>query len=424
MEGKRKKISLILVMVFSSWMVFGGLTFKNERVIAAEPPPIKIAVVYSLSGALARNGNLMVQGIKAGMGWVNDNGGIKSLGGAKLVPVIGDATSTVEGAASTMERVCRDPEILMAMGSWASSLTLGSTEVTERLGIPQFSISAADRLHQRGYKWGFYVGTSNSVFSNGGFTEAVPLIGRSLGREVKTAMLIGDTQASNEYNYGEARKIFKDKGIKVVGEELWGIGTLTDATPVAQKLRALKPDMVVFQATAISEAQMVLMKRKEFGIKVPFMSGGAWGADPSFLAAGAEILEGWIFVPYLFPSKITPKDAIQRTLDQCRKEYSNEPYAAQELFGFPWSMVPIMAEILERAGSRNRQAIWEAGHKLDIHHVLATSFSLPKQGMAFRDNGRVAEKYEGFYLAQWQGGRPRVIWPDELAEAKPLKFGK
>ncbi len=44
------------------------------------------------------------------MGWVNDNGGIKSLGGAKLVPVVGDCGSTVEGTASAMERICRDPE--------------------------------------------------------------------------------------------------------------------------------------------------------------------------------------------------------------------------------------------------------------------------------------------------------------------------
>ena len=150
-------IRRFLLLMLVSVVIIGGFIFgyKSKEAMTAAPD-IKIAVVYPLSGAFSRNGNLSVQGLKAAMGWVNDNGGIKSLGGAKLVPVVADCGSTVEGSASAMERVCRDREIVMAMGAWASSFTLSSTEVTERLGIPQFSISFADSLTERGFKWGFY----------------------------------------------------------------------------------------------------------------------------------------------------------------------------------------------------------------------------------------------------------------------------
>jgi len=114
-----------------AWAFVGALllvlTNVNAAMAASPVKDIKIAVAYPLSGGLSRSGNLTVQSVKAAMGWVNDNGGIKSLGGAKLVPVIADTGSAVETAASAMDRLCRDPEIVMAMGSWASSLTLAVT---------------------------------------------------------------------------------------------------------------------------------------------------------------------------------------------------------------------------------------------------------------------------------------------------------
>ena len=385
--------------------------------LAASVPDIKIAVVYPLSGALSRNGNLTLQGVKAAMGWVNDNGGIKSLGGAKLVPVVADSGSTVEGAASAMERVCRDPEIVMAVGSWASSLTLSATEITERLGIPHFSISSADSLHERGFKWGFYVSPPMSVYGELGLANVITLA-REAGDVPKTAMAAGDNQASSKMFYESAKKYFNKVGIKVLGEETWPTGTLTDATPIMQKIKNLNPDMVAFSSLAISETQMCMMKRKELGIRVPFMYSGGYGADPSFRQIGAEFLEGNICYAAFFPHKFMPQEWIKRSLEQCKKEYSDEPWMGQEL-GFAWTMIPIMAEILERAGSRNRQTIWETAHKLDIYDVPATR-AIAKQGIAFDEKGRIAKKYQNILVIQWQNGIPLTVYPPEVALAKPI----
>jgi branched-chain amino acid transport system substrate-binding protein len=394
----------------------GHMAF-TDVVIAAAVPDLKIAVVYPLSGALSRNGNLTLQGAKAAMGWVNDNGGIKSLRGAKLVPVVADSGSTVEGAASAMERVCRDPEIVMAIGSWASSLTLSATEITERLGIPHFSISSADSLHERGFKWGFYVSPPMSVYGDLGLANVIKLA-REAGDVPKTAMAVGDNGASSKTFYEAAKKYFSKVGIKMLGEETWPTGTLTDATPIMQKIKKSNPDMVIFSSLAISETQMCMMKRRELGIKVPFMYSGGYGGDPSFRQIGAEFLEGNICFAAFFPHKLMPPDWIERSLDQCRKEYSDEPWMGQEL-GFAWTMVPVMAEILERAGSRNRQTIWQIARKLDIHNVLATR-ATAKQGVAFDEKGRIAKKYQNILVIQWQGGVPVTVYPPELALARSL----
>ena len=392
-----------------------------SKAAPANPPDIKIAVVYPLSGALSRNGNLMVQGIKAAIGWVNDNGGIKSLGGAKLVPVIGDSGSSVEGAASAMERIARDPEILMAVGCWASSLTMSATEVTERIGIPQFSISFTDALNSRGFKWGFYVSPPSSVFGELGVGRVRDLA-NSLGHSPKTAMLVSDNQAASLAHLDACKKYFATMGIKVVGEEVFTMGTLTDATPIMQKVKAAKPDIVIFAPSSINEAQLLLMKKRELGINTPFVGSTGAHADPSLLQVGAQFLEGFLTLTNSWPHKLFPPDWVKRTLDQCRKEYSNEAFMGQELT-HGWSLIPVMAEALERAGSRNREAIRAAALKMDIHDVTATR-ALPKQGIAFDPNGRIAKKYQDVLLVQWQGGVAKAIYPTELAMAKPIWFTK
>jgi len=413
MRNKKRNPGLIVALAFA--MLLTGVLCTKELSWAASD--IKIGVVYSQSGALARNGNLVVQGVKAAMGWVNENGGIKSLGGAKLKPVVVDCGSSVEGAASAMERVVRDPKITMVMGSWASSFTMSGTEITERLEIPQFTISYSDMLNVRGFKWGFYVVPPSSAQAKLGLGAEIDLA-RNAGQRVKTAMFVGDNQAASKAFYAAVRKLFPGMGINIIKEELWAMGTLTDATPVLQKVKALDPDIVVFMATAISEAQMCLMKKRELGIEIPFISNGGWACDPSFRQVGAEFLEGMVTITPLYPNRVTPKEWITRSLTQCKKEYSDEPWVGQEL-GYAWGMVPIMAEVLERTGSKDRHAIWKVARNLDIHDIPATQYTV-KQGIAFDENGRIAEKYQGVMLVQWQKGVPVCIYPRHLAVAEPI----
>ena len=74
-----------------------GIPFIAKKAIAADPLPIKVAVVDALSGAYSRNGNLVVQNSKGMMDLINVKGGIKSLGGAKLVAVVGDCQEQGRG---------------------------------------------------------------------------------------------------------------------------------------------------------------------------------------------------------------------------------------------------------------------------------------------------------------------------------------
>lgn len=418
MKRAKGKWGFLVAVILAAAIMVGALSYatKGTAAQAKAVKEIKVACVFPMSGALSRNGNLFAQSTKAAIGWVNDNGGIKSMGGAKLVPVIADAGGTVEGSATAMERVCRDPDIKVAQDGWASAFNMSSTEVTERLGIPQFNVGFADALHERGFKWGFYVVAPNSTQGEIGVKYLISLA-KSFGQDIKTVMLVGDNQAGSRGYYNAAKKIYPMFNVKVIGEETWPMGTLTDATSVMQKVKTLDPDLVALSATAISEFQMCMMKRKELGIKIPFIGGGGYALDPSFRVIGKDALEGvGAFTP-AFANKLTPKDWIQRSLAQCKKEYSDEPYMSQEL-GWAWATIPPIALVLEKAGSVNNEAIRNAALKLDVHDSIYTRY-LSGQGLAFGPNGRIAMKYRNVMLAQWQDGTPQVIFPENLATAKP-----
>ena len=417
MKRKSEKFSWWVLMVLVCTLAMGGLVCTTGEAGAASVPDIKIGVCFPLSGAFSHNGTHEMLSIKAAIGWVNDNGGIKSLGGAKLVPVVADTGSSVEGAASTVSRVCRDPDIFMVMGCYSSAFTMAATEVTERLGIPHFTCSWVDTLTQRGFKWGFYLEPPASRTGGLGAANAMKAF-KELGMEPKTVFAVVDSNPGAIATSKAYVKYLVDHGVKLVGEERFSAGTLTDATPIVLKIKNLNPDLALFDIGGRNENQVFLMKCKEMGIKSVLGAAGAEIMESSLRPMG-DLLDGVIGTGPSFYNKLMPQEWIKRTLDLCRKEYQEEAWMGQNLTR-GWMAVPVVAELLERTGSRDRNAFREAARKLDIHDVPATR-GFTGQGIAFDENNRIAEKYQNFLVMQWQKGTVYPVYPPNLALAKPIR---
>src|SRR5512134_1666381 len=116
---------------------------------------VKIALVAPLSGRWARQGQLKKMGADMAIDEINSQGGIKALGGAKIVLREADAGDSVEKAVSAAQRVLTREKISAGIGAWLSSFTLGVTEVAERLQVPWLSLSYADNITERGFKYTF-----------------------------------------------------------------------------------------------------------------------------------------------------------------------------------------------------------------------------------------------------------------------------
>src|SRR5438128_2113146 len=73
---------------------------------------------------------------------INNGGGIKSMGGAKLRLVTADAGDSTEKAKNAAQRfVASEPDMVGATGVWLSSFTLAVDEVTVRAEMPILTLS-------------------------------------------------------------------------------------------------------------------------------------------------------------------------------------------------------------------------------------------------------------------------------------------
>jgi len=103
------------------------------RARAQAPKEVEIAMLVPLSGPWARQGILEKMGAELAIADVNNAGGIKALGGAKLKLLELDTQDSAEKAKDAAQRmVAQNPNLVGGFGCWLSTFTLAVTEVTER----------------------------------------------------------------------------------------------------------------------------------------------------------------------------------------------------------------------------------------------------------------------------------------------------
>src|ERR1700743_3908325 len=83
----------------------GAATLAAPSVLRAQGAGVKIGVLQPVSGALSYSGQQGRLGATIAIEEINAAGGIKSLGGAKIDPVLGDAQSTPEGGNAEAEKM-------------------------------------------------------------------------------------------------------------------------------------------------------------------------------------------------------------------------------------------------------------------------------------------------------------------------------
>jgi branched-chain amino acid transport system substrate-binding protein len=340
---------------------------------------------------------------------INSQGGVKALGGAKVVLREADAGDSVEKAVSAAQRALSREKISAGIGAWLSSFTLGVTEVAERLQVPWFTLSYADSITERGFKYTFQSAPVSSLQAEQALELDVDLARRQ-NQPLRKAALVGDNTAASVFFFKPLReKLLKAKGIEVVVDEIW-TPPLPDATAIVQKMRSTQPDIVFYGATNFPDSIQVLQKVKEFGVKTPIQGVGAWLLTPEYVkAVGKELLEGVMSVTAAHPLK-----GQDELVDRFKKR-TGEPFMTQDpLMGY--AHVWIIKEAAERAKSTDPRAIRDAVARLELTSGPAAGALYPGR-IKYDERGRRSGAAP--IIAQWQGGEPFTVVPADVATRKP-----
>src|ERR1019366_6743219 len=170
----------------------------SSRAWAQQPAEVKVGLLVPISGLYARPGTVMREGAEMAVDHINAQGGVKSLGGAKLKLVVLDSGDTTEKAKNAAQRmVAQEPDLVAATGAYLSSFTLAVTEVTERASLPVLTFSFSDLITERGFKYVFQTSATSASQAEQSLPVIVKLAETVTGSRPKTVAIITDNTAAS-----------------------------------------------------------------------------------------------------------------------------------------------------------------------------------------------------------------------------------
>jgi branched-chain amino acid transport system substrate-binding protein len=303
---------------------------------------IKIGTAGPLANAEAHFGNTWQNGMQLAINEANAAGGIN---GQKVVLVRQDDQGDPKQGTLIAQKFCDDNSILAVIANFNSGVTIPSSDVYNRCGLPQVTNSSNPKVTAAGY--GNLFRPIANDFMQGGAPANYAL--QTLG--AKKAAIVHDKQAFGEGVATVFRQTFEKGGGKVTSFS--GVtATDVDFSAVITQIKTETPDLVYYGGT-MPGVGLFLKQLRDLGIKSPFFA-----ADSAFLpdlitTAGPANAAGAI-VSFQAP----PYDANPRLVkfkDDYKRAFNEEPgpYSA-----YGYNQAQMIIEAMKRAGSSiNRESI-------------------------------------------------------------------
>lgn len=384
----------------------------------AQPKEIKIGFVLPLSGGTATIGNQTKVGAEIAIEQINAAGGIKSLGGAKLVAIFADSQSKPDVGVAETERLITREQVSVMVGAYNSAVTFPATEVAERYKTPWLVTgSVKDEITERGFRYVFRP-NNKAIYDAREQMDAIDLLAKETGNKPQTIGLFYEGTDWGRSHTANIKKMALERGYKIALDESYPPNQ-SDFSAQLLKIRASKPDALIVVAYTPDH---ILFTRQfaENRLNVPYgiHSVGGGAEDPSFYKSVNPKAYDLMFVQDDFQVDIMQAIKDPNALDadkkfQTRMGYGLNAYGAQGV-----SNAYILRDVLERAASTDREKIRDALAATDIKSgpALITGYSR----VVFDDKGQNPHAHGA--ITQNIGGERRTVWPaaNRLAGTKPV----
>ena len=381
-----------------------AVTVSSPAVLRAQAATVKLGILQPVTGALAQDGTYGKLGAEIAIDEINKAGGIKALGGAKIEMVFGDARSTPEGGTQEVERM-QSEGVVAIVGGFASPICLAATQAAARYDLPFIvDVGVSDQIVTRGLTNTFRFGPGFGTVTSAAIENLVGL-NDAAGKPAKTVVIVHE---DGLFGSGMAKLL----GTKLPERGFQILETIAHPTPsrdmsnVALKIKSLNPDLVIpssYYGEFVLLARTLLQQRIRPKAIYAVLNGAA---------------SNFRFVKE-FP------DAADLVMDCNHWADPNKPATARVkaeaekdgrfwLYNTPlnYSCVKLAADAIERAGSADRQKVLAA--------LAASTFA--DHIMPYGPTKFVNGQNQGArpVNTQVQGGDIKLIFPSEVANAKPI----
>lgn len=364
--------------------------------------PVNIGGLYPSTGSMAQIGQGCVAAAKLAVEMVNDAGGIKSLGGAKLNLIISDVQSDTTVTRTETDRLISGNKLSAIHGCFASALTLIASEVAERAKVAIITGSSTDQLNKgRTYTFTPFARASQ-------FAKAQLQMAKLVSDKPKVAVIFENTAFGTSTSNG-LRELAPGEGVEIVLFEPYSAG-FTDASPLINKVKASGAN-ALFSVSYLNDLILIVRTVKQVGLNVAINGGSGGFVIPDFYKNVGKLAEGLQGVAHW-------NHDMDANAQKVNVEYQKR--TGEFLFEYAGGLVAqtfMLADALERAASTDPQKVRDALATLDVSSGYAAM--CPGGKVKFGPDGK--NIYAHPVGVQWQNGDLASVFPKEDARAPLMK---
>lgn len=321
-------------------------------VAGAQPRAVKIGVLHPVTGALAFSGSQCRQGALLAIEDVNKGGGIKSLGGAKIEALLGDAQSTPQAGTAEVEKM-NEAGVAAVLGAYASAICLATTQAAAKYNLPHVvDVGVADQIVERGLKNTFRFGPGYKKCAEIAVAN-LHVLNTAAGKPASTVMIVHE------------ESLFGSGTAQLLARELPGYGyevkeVIKHANPtrdfnnIVLRMKAVNPDIVI-PANYYNEYALLVrtMQQQKVQPKAIYSVLGGAASSFKFVKEFPDAANGIIDCNHWF----NPKD--KRSGELRRRVEAKNLFYTYEIFNTYTAMM-LLADAINRARSADRAAIINA----------------------------------------------------------------
>ena len=375
-------------------------------VLRAQGREVKVGYLLPVTGPLAFEAGLALNGLTLAVDEINASGGIKSLGGAKIALLPGDTQNKVELGNSEASRLI-DQGAVAIIGPFSSLVAFSVRQVTEKNRTPFLLLAAvADNLTEGGLKYTFRMQPNGKGMATLTVSNMFEMA-RSANVPIKRVAMMHE-----EGNFGTTMGNHVEAFSKTMGYELvqripYNLRS-PDLTSELSKVKASRPDLLIVSGY-YGDSKLIAETASKLKIGVSALVGLANAAysNPKFIAENRELTEHLFDGNYWY----NPQSARAKAVFEAYQKKFGSTMSNHGVQGYQVTFV--LKDSLERAGSMDRDKLRDA-----IARTNLTDQILTQDAIRFDDSGEGINATPA--LIQVQNGRPVVVGPARFAEAKPV----
>jgi branched-chain amino acid transport system substrate-binding protein len=370
---------------------------------------IRIGAPLALTGGLADEGKKQKLGYEVWLERVNAAGGIAAGGGPKkkVELVYYDYQTDSKLAQQLAERLITVDKVQVMTAPFGSGHTKVVAGVAERYGVPIVAVASAEPVHNQGYKTLF-----GTLAPSVGLIDALIAQVREKQPGVKRVAVLGRDDVFPKVMATIMAKQAKAAGLELVYNELYPVGTLDHATALTQ-IKSTQPDWI-FVTGYTKDLVLVRKQMADQRVSAAALTMITGPAYQEFVDSLGPLAENVSSATWWHPSQSYQSDDVfgstKAFSDAIRAKTGQDP---DYVHASSAAAMVVIQKAIESAKTLEPEALRQA--------IAATDLRTFYGPIKFRSDGM--NENRRLPIIQIQGGKPKVLFPADMAQATLLPFG-